>query len=121
MACRHKTGHSAESVEPKRRNLSILNGNLRTTHQRQRGLKITWRTLLLAIGMAGLLQSGPVFAQAGMGMGMGMGASPRFDVAPEIGEQIPDLTIVDDQGNPVNLIDLASQSTYTVLTLGCLT
>ena len=84
---------------------------------------MTWRTLLLAIGMAGLLQSGPVFAQAsmGMGMGMGMGASPRFDVAPEIGEQIPDLTIVDDQGNPVNLIELAGKSTYTVLTLGCLT
>ncbi len=86
---------------------------------------MTWRTVLLVIGMAGLLQSGPVLAQApagmGMGMGMGMGASPRFNVAPEIGEQIPDLTIVDDQGNPVNLIDLASQSPYTVLTLGCLT
>ena len=56
-----------------------------------------------------------------MGMAAGMGASPRFDVAPEIGEQIPDLTIVDDQGNPVNLIELAGKSTYTVLTLGCLT
>ena len=88
---------------------------------------MTWRTVLLAIGMGGLMQSGAVLAQApvGMGMGMGMaagmGASPRFDVAPEIGEQIPDLTIVDDQGNPVNLIELAGKSTYTVLTLGCLT
>ena len=86
---------------------------------------MTWRTVLLAIGMAGLLQSGPVLAQAqggmGMGMGMGMGASPRFDVAPEVGEQIPDVTIVDDQGNPVNIRDLASNSPYTVLTLGCLT
>ncbi len=80
---------------------------------------MTWRTVLLAIGMAGLLQSGPVLAQAGMGMGMG--ASPRFDVAPEVGEQIPDVTIVDDQGNPVNIRDLASNSPYTVLTLGCLT
>ncbi len=88
---------------------------------------MTWRTLLLVIGMAGLLQSGAVLAQApaGMGMGMGMaagmGASPRFDVAPEVGEQIPDVTIVDDQGNPVNIRDLASNSPYTVLTLGCLT
>ena len=76
-----------------------------------------FRTALLAIGMVGLLQSGLAFGQAGMGMA----ASPRFDVAPEIGEQIPDLTIVDDQGNPVNLIELAGQSPYTVLTLGCLT
>jgi hypothetical protein len=82
-----------------------------------------FRNVLLAIGMAGLLQSGLAFGQAGMGMagGMGMAASPRFDVAPEIGEQFPDLTIVDDQGNPVNIRDLASQSQYTVLTLGCLT
>ncbi len=84
---------------------------------------MTWRTVLLAIGMAGLLQSGAVLAQApaGMGMGMGMGANPRFDVAPEVGEQIPDVTIVDDHGNPVNIRDLASNSPYTVLTLGCLT
>ena len=32
-----------------------------------------WRTFLLAFGMAGLLPSGPAFAQDGMGMGMGMG------------------------------------------------
>ena len=57
----------------------------------------------------------------GMAAGMGMGANPRFDVAPEVGEQFPDLTIVDDQGNPVNIRDLASESPYTVLTLGCLT
>jgi hypothetical protein len=80
-----------------------------------------FRNVLLTIGMAGLLQSGLAFGQAGMGMGTAMGANPRFDVAPEIGEQFPDLTIVDDQGNPVNIRDLASQSQYTVLTLGCLT
>ena len=45
----------------------------------------------------------------------------RFVGAPEIGEQIFDVTIVDDQGNPVNIRELASQSSYTVLTLGCLT
>ena len=58
----------------------------------------------------------------GMAAGMGMGAdSPRFDVAPQVGEMFPDLTIVDDQGNPVNVRELAGQSPYTVLTLGCLT
>ncbi len=57
-----------------------------------------------------------------MGMGMGMGTpDARFVVAPEVGEQISDVTIVDDQGNPVNIRELASQSPYTVLTLGCLT
>jgi hypothetical protein len=86
-----------------------------------RGFKMKFRNVLLAIGMAGLLQSGLAFGQAGMGMGTAMGANPRFDVAPEIGEQFPDLTIVDDQGNPVNIRDLSSQSQYTVLTLGCLT
>ena len=75
-------------------------------------------------------------AQMGMGMGMGMIASDagkadlfvggeppdmRFVGAPEIGEQISDVTIVDDRGNPVNIRELASQSPYTVLTLGCLT
>ena len=41
-------------------------------------------------------------------------------VAPEIGEMVPDLEIVDDQGNPVRLREL-TQGHYTVLTLGCLT
>lgn len=64
----------------------------------------------------------------GMGMGMGMGANGqpsamdiRFaDTAPAVGEQIPDVSIMDDQGNPVNMRELASGQ-YTVLTLGCLT
>jgi len=82
-----------------------------------------YRTSLLALTAAAALNGGAAFGQAGMGMagGMGMGANPRFDVAPEIGEQFPDLTIVDDQGNPVNIRELASEKSYTVLTLGCLT
>ena len=77
-------------------------------------------------------------AQMGMGMGMGMGMiasdagkadlfvggeppDMRFVGVPEVGEQISDVTIVDDRGNPVNIRELASQSPYTVLTLGCLT
>ena len=86
-----------------------------------------WRSILVTMGVVGLLHSSLAFSQEGMGMGagmgagMGMGANPRFDVAPEVGQQIPDVTIVDDQGNPVNIRELASRSPYTALTLGCLT
>jgi len=78
---------------------------------------------LLALLITGF-QPAISMAQMGMGMGMGLGMGPpdaRFVVAPEVGEQISDVTIVDDQGNPVNIRELASQSPYTVLTLGCLT
>jgi hypothetical protein len=52
---------------------------------------------------------------------MAMGTNPLFaERAPEIGDPLPDLTIVDDMGNPVNIRDLASEN-YTVLVLGCLT
>ena len=80
---------------------------------------MTWQRVLVPLALAGLLQSGAALAQQGI-----PGAErpmPRFDVAPEIGEQFPDVTIVDDQVNPVNIRELASQSPYTVLTLGCLT
>jgi hypothetical protein len=40
--------------------------------------------------------------------------------APQIGEQLPDLEIYDDLGNPVNIRDLAGEN-YKVLVLGCLT
>ncbi len=62
----------------------------------------------------------------GMGMGMGMGAGPTamdaryFDVAPDIGELVPDIEVVDEQGNPVNIREVATGQ-YTVLVLGCLT
>ena len=65
-------------------------------------------------------------AQAPGGMARGMGAGPsgmdtRFMAAvPAIGEQIPDITIVDDQGNPVSMRDITTGQ-YTVLTVGCLT
>ena len=75
------------------------------------------RTLALTIPIFALLVSNPATSQE-------PGAeqpSGRFVGAPEVGDQIPDLTIVDDQGNPVNIRELASRSPYTVLTLGCLT
>ena len=76
-----------------------------------------WRSLLLTISTAVLLQSFSAFGQ-------GTGAeqpSGRFVGAPDLGEQIPDVTIFDDQGSPVNILELVSRSPYTVLTLGCLT
>lgn len=46
---------------------------------------------------------------------------PQFEAdAPKVGEQIPDITIHDDLGNPVNLRELSDEN-YKVLVLGCLT
>ena len=75
---------------------------------------------------AALSLAGIASAQAPGGMARGMGAGPsgmdtRFmDIVPDIGEQLPDISIVDDQGNPVNMRDITTGQ-YTVLTLGCLT
>lgn len=44
----------------------------------------------------------------------------RFEQAPQIGEMIPDLVLVDEQGNPARLRDI-TKGHYTVMTLGCLT
>ena len=41
-------------------------------------------------------------------------------MAPKVGEALPDITIYDDLGNPVNIRDLAPEN-YKVLVLGCLT
>ncbi len=75
---------------------------------------------------AALFLAGIASAQAPGGMARGMGAGPsgmdtRFmATVPAIGEQVPDVTIVDDQGNPVNMRDITTGQ-YTVLTVGCLT
>ncbi len=44
----------------------------------------------------------------------------RFENGPKVGDRVPDLTIVDDQGHPANLRDI-TRGHYTVMTLGCLT
>ena len=80
------------------------------------------RSVYLLIFLTALLQS--TFAQAQGGrLGADSPAVPpdvRFQEAPQLGEMIPDLTLVDDQGNPAVLRELATGQ-YTVLTLGCLT
>ena len=63
---------------------------------------------------------------AGMGMGMGMGAGPTamderfYGTVPGIGEPVPDVQVVNDRGDPVNIREVATGQ-YTVLVLGCLT
>ena len=85
-------------------------------------LTINHRLLFPVLSLAGLLLSELVLAQGGR-LGAGVDVvmpGARFENAPKLGEMVPDLTIVDDQGNPANLKGLTSGQ-YTVLTLGCLT
>ncbi len=83
-------------------------------------------SLLTFAALLGLVGVASAQAPRGMAGGMAMGAGPsgmdtRFmDIVPAIGEQLPDISIVDDQGNPVNMRDITTGQ-YTVLTLGCLT
>ncbi len=70
--------------------------------------------LLTAMVLTGIFHVSPAGAQS-------TPPDIRFQaVAPEIGDRVPDLEIVDDQGRPVKLREL-TQGHYTVLTLGCLT
>jgi len=69
----------------------------------------------LLVGLLLYLGSNAAFSQA---------QPPRmekFEVgAPKVGEQLPDVTVHDDLGNPVDIRELASEN-YKVLVLGCLT
>jgi len=66
-------------------------------------------------GLLLVLGSIPAFAQSGPPV------MPQFEAdAPKVGEALPDITIHDDLGNPVNIRDLAGEN-YKVLVLGCLT
>ena len=69
--------------------------------------------VLAGIFLAGIFQASFVVAQ-----GPPHGRFEQF--APQLGDLIPDLEIVDDHGNPVSLREL-TRGQYTVFTLGCLT
>ena len=80
----------------------------------------------LVLGILGIGAMLPLSAQAPQGMGAGMGPGgdmPKFvERGPKVGDQLPDLTIVDDLGNPVRIRDITGDGeNYSVLTLGCLT
>ncbi len=84
----------------------------------------------MAFALGGSLLAGVVFAQGAPGMGGQRSPEvaaaiqaviDRFDAAaPQIGEPLQDLTLVDDQGNPANIRELARDQ-YAVFVLGCLT
>jgi hypothetical protein len=69
----------------------------------------------LFIGLLLYLGSNAAYAQS---------QPPRMEKfetdAPKVGEMLPDITVLDDLGNPVNIRQLASEN-YKVLVLGCLT
>lgn len=66
------------------------------------------------------LVSAVVSAQPPAPQGM-LSAIDRFAAnAPSVGELIPDLTIVDRNGDPVSLRELTREN-YAVFVLGCLT
>ena len=81
---------------------------------------MTFRNVLLAGLAAVVWPGGMAWAQEGIGGGL-TPIDARFVEAPGLGERIPDITIVDDRGNPANIRELARRKPYTVLTLGCLT
>lgn len=72
----------------------------------------------IVLGVAVMLPLGAVQAQRGGGPS---GDIPRFlELGPKAGEMVPDLTILDDTGNPVSIRGL-SKDNYSVFVLGCLT
>ena len=79
-----------------------------------------FRNVLLAGLAAAVWPGGMAWAQEEIMEGLNS-PEARFVEAPGLGERIPDITIVDDQGNPANIRELARRKPYTVLTLGCLT
>jgi len=87
---------------------------------------VTFAAVLCLVSIASAQVPGGMPGGMAGGMARGMGAGPsgmdtRFmATVPAIGEQIPDITIVDDQGNPVSMRDITTGQ-YTVLTVGCLT
>lgn len=66
------------------------------------------------------LISAPLLGNAQQGRGPS-GDIPRFvEIGPKVGEMLPDVTIVDDMGMPVNVREITNGN-YSVLVLGCLT
>jgi hypothetical protein len=72
----------------------------------------------IVLGVAVMLPLGAVQAQGGGGPS---GDIPKFlELGPKVGEMVPDLTILDDAGNPVSIRGI-SKDNYSVFVLGCLT
>jgi len=83
----------------------------------------TFRKIVHATVALGLVAT-PLLSNAQQGQrppGGPSGDIPRFlELGPKVGEQLPDVTIVDDMGMPVNIREI-TKGNYSVLVLGCLT
>ena len=53
-------------------------------------------------------------------IGDGPGAERFWPAAPQVGDLFPDVSVVDNQGKPVNIRELPGEN-YSVIVLGCLT
>ena len=74
-----------------------------------------YRRMLLLLVVLAAIPMNSILAQGAL-----LPPDVRFENGPKIGDRVPDLTIVDDQGNPANLRDI-TRGHYTTITLGCLT
>lgn len=92
------------------------------SYDRRMCLRRTALAALTFLGLALLGLTSAADAQPERKMPPGLEPPPmRFAKAPELGQVFPNVTVVDDQGQPVNIRSLAAEKPYTVLTLGCLT
>lgn len=80
--------------------------------------RVSRATLLVTLAALGLSCRSPIPREIVPGI---VRPEARFEVAPEVGERFPDVTIHDAEGNPVRILELAARKPHTVLTLGCLT
>ena len=74
-----------------------------------------FRRILLLLVVLATTPVNPILAQGPL-----LPPDVRFENGPKVGDRVPDLAIVDDQGNPANIRDI-TRGHYTVMTLGCLT
>ena len=78
------------------------------------------RTIVHALTMLALVMASALSNAQAPRPGPG-GDMPRFIAdGPKVGDPLPDLTIFDDMGRPVDIRDITKGS-YSVLVLGCLT
>ncbi len=76
----------------------------------------SWQWFLA--GLLGLALGGPLLAQSAH-LHHGSDNAEFMEQPPRIGELVPDVTGLDEQGNEFSLRDLKGQ--HTVLVCGCLT
>lgn len=72
------------------------------------------RQFAVYMALAGLL-----VASTASGQGRRFGARGGFDGGPAIGDELPDVTALDESGKEISLRSMRGK--YTVLVFGCLT